>query len=107
MPAIDVCLREAVGELPRVVKAWPMNRGLVGVRLQNINAGRHECVAAASGAAVDRVEQLAFGAPAMPGEGDPIFTPAAGAYPGAACFGHERVEIGEGVFRGWLSSRIC
>ena len=26
------------------------------------------------------------------GEGNPIFTPADGAYPGGACFRHERVE---------------
>jgi len=79
MPAIDVCLREPVGDLPRVVKAWPMNRGLAGVRLQNIDGGRHQCVGPARGAAVEGVEQLALGAPALPGEGDPIFTPVAGA----------------------------
>jgi putative lipoprotein len=107
MPAIDACLREPVGDLPRVVRAWPMNRGLVGIRLQNIDGGRHQCVAAAGGSAVDGVEQLALDAPPMPGEGNPIFTPAAGAYPGAACFRHERVETGDGVFLGWLSVRLC
>jgi hypothetical protein len=44
---------------------------------------------------------------ALPGEGDPIFTPAEGAYPGGACFAHERVETGGGWFLGWLSARIC
>jgi hypothetical protein len=107
LPAIDACLREPVGHLPRVVSAWPTNRGLVGVRLQNIDAGRHQCLAAADGSAIDGVEQLAFDAPAMPGEGDPIFTPAEGAYPGGACFAHERVVTGGGWFLGWLSARIC
>jgi membrane-bound inhibitor of C-type lysozyme len=106
MPAIDVCLREPVGHLPRVIRAWPMSRGLVGVRLQNLDAGRHQCLAAADGSAIDGVEQLAFDAPALPGEGDPIFTPAEGAYPGGACFSHERVES-DGWFLGWLSARIC
>ena len=107
MPAIDACLGEPVGDLPRVVRAWPLSRGLVGVRLQNIAGGRHQCVAAADGSWVETVDLLALEARQMPGEGDPIFTPAAGAYPGAACFRHERVETGDGVFLGWLSVRIC
>ena len=107
MPAIAVCLREPFGDLPRVFKAWPMSRGLVGVRLQNINGGRHECIAAVRGGAVESLDLLALDAPAVPGEGNPIFTPATGAYPGAACFRHEGVATGEGVFLGWLSVRLC
>ena len=64
------------GHLPRVVSAWPTSRGLVGVRVQNLDGGRNQCLAAADGSAIDRVEQLAFDAAALPGEGDPIFTPA-------------------------------
>jgi membrane-bound inhibitor of C-type lysozyme len=30
MPAIGACLREPVGDLPRVIKAWPMSQGMVG-----------------------------------------------------------------------------
>jgi putative lipoprotein len=107
MPAIDACLRAPAGDLPRVVKAWPMSRGMVGVRLQNIDGGRHQCIAPADGSAVARVELLEAAAGRLPGEGNPIFTPAEGAYPGAACFGHERVEDGAGRFHGWLSARIC
>jgi hypothetical protein len=107
MPAIDACLREPVGDLPRVIAARPISGGSVGVRLQNINGGRHQCVAAPGGSVVDSVEQLALDAPRVPGEGNPIFTPAAGAYPVAACFRHERVETGDGIFLGWLSVRIC
>jgi membrane-bound inhibitor of C-type lysozyme len=107
MPAIDACLGEPVGDLPRVIKAWPMNRGMAGVRLQNIDAGRHECIAAADGSVVDRVKLLAFDAELAPGEGNPIFTPADGAYPGGACFSHERVETEIGRFLGWLSARAC
>jgi hypothetical protein len=107
MPAIDTCLREAVGDLPRVIKSWPMNHGMVGVRLQNIDGGRHQCIAVADGLAVDHVELLGADAERAPGEGNPIFTPAAGAYPGGACFRHERVEAADGRFLGWLSARIC
>jgi putative lipoprotein len=107
MPAINACLREPVGDLPRVVKAWPMSHGMVGVRLQNIDGGRHQCIAAADGAVVDQVELLAFDAAPAPGEGNPIFTPADGAYPGGACFHHERVETADGRFLGWLSARVC
>ena len=107
MPAINACLRAPVGDLPRVVKAWPMNRGMVGVRLQNIDGGRHECIAVVDGSAVDKVELLRAEAERAPGEGNPIFTPADGAYPGSACFSHERVASAVGSFLGWLSARIC
>jgi putative lipoprotein len=107
MPAIGACLREPVGDLPRVIKAWPMNHGMVGVRLQNIDGGRHQCIAAADGATVDQVELLEVEAERAPGEGDAIFTPADGAYPGGACFRHERVETADGRFLGWLSTRTC
>jgi putative lipoprotein len=107
MPAIRACLGQEVGHLPRVIKAWPMSNGMAGVRLQNLDAGRHQCIAAADGAAIDRVELLASEATALPGEGNPIFTPAGGAYPGGACFSHERVEVGAGRFLGWLSTRTC
>jgi hypothetical protein len=107
MPAIDTCLREPVGDLPRVVKAWPMNHRMVGVRLQNIDGGRHQCIAVADGSAVDQVGPLGADAERAPREGDPIFTPAAGAYPGGACFSHERVVAADGRFLGWLSARVC
>ena len=107
MPAIRTCLGKEVGHLPSVIKAWPMSRGTAGVRLQNLDGGRHQCIAAADGDPIDRVEPLAFDAPALPGESNPIFTPADGAYPGGTCFSHERVEVGAGRFLGWLSTRIC
>jgi putative lipoprotein len=107
MPAIHACLGQEVGDLPRVIKAWPMSKGMAGVRLQNLDGGRHQCIAAAGGAPIDGGEPLAFDAPALPGESNPIFTPADGAYPGGNCFSHERVEVGAGRFLGWLSTRIC
>ncbi len=107
MPSIDACLRAPVGDLPRVIKAWPMNRGMVGVHLQDIDGGRHQCLAVADGSAVQQVELLGADAERAPGEGDPIFTPDDGAYPGGACFRHERVETANGRFLGWLSTRTC
>jgi putative lipoprotein len=107
MPAIGTCLREPVGDLPRVIKAWPMNHGMVGVRLQNIDGGRHQCIAAADGSAVEQVDLLGAEAERTPGEGNPVFTPADGAYPGRACFSHERVETTDRRFLGWLSARTC
>lgn len=107
MPATNACLAAWVGDLPRVLKAWPMSQGMVGVRLQNIDGGRHQCIAAADGQTVHRVDQLGLEAPPVPGEGNPIFTPADGADPGAACFGHERVETAGGRFLGWRSARTC
>jgi putative lipoprotein len=106
MPAIDACLGEPVGDLPRVIGAWPMRRELVEVRLQNSNGGRHQCIGNPDGT-VRSVKLLALDVPALPAEGNPIFTPAVGAYPAAACFRHERVETRDGIFLGWLSVRIC
>jgi hypothetical protein len=107
MPAIKTCLREPMGELPRVIKAWPMNHGMVGVRLQNIDGGPHQCLAVADDSVVEQVDLLEAEAEPAPGEGNPIFTPADGSYPGGACFRHERVETADGRFLGWLSTRSC
>jgi putative lipoprotein len=107
MPAINTCLRAPVGDLPRVIRAWPMNHGMVGACLQNIDGGRHQCIAAADGSAIDRVELLGAEAERPPRAGNSIFTPADGAYPGGACFRHERVETKDGRFLGWLSVRTC
>jgi hypothetical protein len=107
MPPINTCLRAPVGDLPRVIRAWPMNHGMVGACLQNIDGGRHQCIAAADGSAIDRVELLGAEAERPPRAGNSIFTPADGAYPGGACFRHERVETKDGRFLGWLSVRTC
>jgi hypothetical protein len=107
LPAIKTCLREPVGGLPWVIKAWPMNHGMVGVRLQNNDGGRHQCLAVADGSVIEQVELLEAEAERAPGEGNPIFTPADGSYPGGACFRHERVETADGRFLGWLSTRNC
>ena len=80
---------------------------MVGVRLQNIDGGRHQYLAVADGSVIEQVELLGAEAARAPGEGNPIFTPADGAYPGGACFRHERVETTDGRFIGWLSMRAC
>lgn len=106
MPAIKACLRRDVGDLPSVLKAWPMSHGTVGVRTININGGRYDCLAPATGLGDIHTEQVEGPTNILPGERDVRFTPASGAYPDGKCFEHKRLEK-DGVFIGWLSRNSC
>ena len=101
MPAINLCLQETSGELPRVLVAWPMNHGYIGMRLVNQDGGRTECL---SDAVNVEQELLPFEAASLPGAGQPYYTPIWSASPFHPDFRHERVER-DGVLYGWLSYR--
>lgn len=100
LPAIAGCRKKAGEEALRVLKAWPMNRGLVGVRLQDATGARRDCVAEARG----RVKELATAEASedLPGEGSPVFYPAAGTPPILDHGRAERVLDAKGKLRGWL-----
>ncbi|OSQ37501.1 hypothetical protein TMES_14710 [Thalassospira mesophila] len=106
MPAIKACLQRPVGDLPSVLKAWPMNHGTVGVRTVNINGGRYDCLAPTTGLGDIHVEAVEGATNVLPGERDVMFTPASGAYPADACYQHKKLEK-DGVFIGWLSRNAC
>tara|TARA_R110001583_G_scaffold186667_1_gene347494 strand:+ start:32771 stop:34360 length:1590 start_codon:yes stop_codon:yes gene_type:complete len=106
MPAIKACLGRSVGDLPSVLKAWPMNHGTVGVRTININGGRYDCLAPSNGLGDIHVEAVEGPTNVLPGERDVLFTPASGAYPADDCYQHKRLEK-DGVFIGWLSRNAC
>ncbi|WP_114088305.1 YbaY family lipoprotein [Thalassospira profundimaris] len=106
MPAIKACLARPVGDLPSVLKAWPMNHGMVGVRTVNINGGRYDCLAPSTGLGDIHVEAVEGPTNVLPGERDVLFTPAAGAYPPDACYQHKKL-MKNGVFIGWLSRNAC
>lgn len=105
-PAITACLAENPGDLVSVLKAWPMNHGMVGVRTVNGNGGRYDCLVPADGLGTVHTELVETTTNILPGEDDVRFTPASGAYPGGKCFSHERLEQG-GTFVGWLSQKTC
>jgi uncharacterized membrane protein len=106
-PAIDACVQRTPGESPYVTKAWPMNRGLVGVRTRNAVAGWFDCVADYDGRGVERFEAVTADAGPAPGEGSVLYTPVAGRPPGGSCWRHERVQDTSGNPLGWLSTNDC
>ncbi|MET4735529.1 putative lipoprotein YbaY/membrane-bound inhibitor of C-type lysozyme [Thalassospira sp. MBR-102] len=106
MPAINSCLAVSSGDLTSVLKAWPLNHGMVGVRTINNNGGRYDCLAPADGLGEVHTELVEANTNRLPGEGTVRFTPASGAYPGGECFSHQRLEH-NGIFIGWLSRNNC
>ncbi len=106
LPIIRTCLRRTPGYAPFVLKAWPLNRGFVGVRTQNSEGNRFECVATANGAN-QMFRDLSPTAAPLPGEAAPAFTPAPQHPPTDACYWHERVLDEDGQPIGWLSNMRC
>lgn len=106
-PAIDACLAKTPGDSAYVTKAWPMDRGLVGVRTRNAVAGWFDCVAQYDGRTVDRFEAVTADAGPLPREGYVLFTPPAGTPPSGNCWQHERVVDAAGAALGWLSTNGC
>jgi uncharacterized membrane protein len=107
LPAIDACLARTPGSAPYVTKAWPMNRGLVGVRTRNATVGWFECIAQSDGRLVEQFGPVQSDAPPVPGEELVLYTPAAHAPPAGNCFTHERVMDTGGSQIGWLSTNEC
>ena len=106
MPAITACLAKNPGDLVSVLKAWPMDHGMVGVRTINGNGGRYDCLVTSDGMGTAHTEQVETTTNILPGEDIVRYTPANSAYPGGECFAHERLEQ-NGVFIGWLSEKTC
>ncbi|CAM3453491.1 YbaY family lipoprotein [Thalassospira profundimaris] len=106
MPAITACLAKNPGDLVSVLKAWPMDHGMVGVRTINGNGGRYDCLVTSDGMGTAHTEQVETTTNILPGEDVVRYTPANSAYPGGECFAHERLEQ-NGVFIGWLSEKTC
>ena len=107
LPAIQACIDKTPEPDPYATKAWPMNRGMVGVRTRNAQGGWYECVADANGKSIDRFIQLPPSAPPAPNEDRVMFSPPDHHPPGGNCFKHERVMDGMGDFMGWLSTNSC
>lgn len=100
LPAMEGCRKKADDQALRILKAWPMNRGLVGVRLQDETGARRDCVADSRG----RVKEIApvTATDDLPGEGSPVFYPAAGTPPILDHGRVERVLDGKERLSGWL-----
>jgi heat shock protein HslJ/uncharacterized membrane protein len=101
LPAMRACVVDAGIPAEAVTKAWPMNRGMVGVRLQRVGDGRYDCIAYQDGGAIDRLASVEL-ADRLPGEGAPIFYPARELAPIVTSGRLERVEDRQGAVQGWL-----
>jgi uncharacterized membrane protein len=106
LPVVRSCGRGGP-TVERVVKAWPMNHGLAGVRLVGRDGQAYDCVAELASGRVESITPVPAGATAMPGEGDPIFLPAREHPPLLECGRLERVLDPDGALQGWLHYGAC
>ena len=106
LPGIRACLAEGGRSVVGVTKAWPIGRSFAGVRLLEEGGGRLDCVAVASGARVLLTERVRE-ASKLPGERDPLFTPASRPVPQSPCLESATAVDGDGVSVGWLSYDTC
>jgi uncharacterized membrane protein len=104
-PGITRCLVDGGPAWREITTAWPMNRGLMGVRGRAADGGLHQCIVEMGGGRIDRVERLAEPADTLPGEGRPVFLPAREQPPMVLSGRLERVIDARGVLQGWLHYR--
>lgn len=102
LPAMRSCLQQPAVPVERILKAWPMNHGMVGVRLRSPGGHRFDCLVAQDGSAVLRLTGLMPEDVAVPGEGNPAFLPMQDNPPPMRVGGLERVVDAAGVVQGWL-----
>jgi uncharacterized membrane protein len=107
LPAIESCLAATAGPVA-VTKAWPMNHGLVGVRLRDREGRRFDCLAPHQGGEPVAFDLVSEPGDRLPGEFHPLFTPAPGAPPTGECYQNEHVPDPAGSEPlGWLSYDAC
>jgi uncharacterized membrane protein len=107
LPAVQACLAQTPGQSPYVTKAWPMNKGMVGVRTRGGDGSWFDCIAQSDGKGVERMETLTRGDLPLPGENAVLFTPVGGAPRQGNCWQQERVLDPGGNLLGYLSSNVC
>lgn len=103
LPAVRKCIIDSGLAVHSVAKAWPMNRGMVGVRLIDLQGKRSDCVADSRGKSIASVRKATA---QLPSEGNPLFLPAREQPPSVQCGRLERVEVA-GVLHGWLNYDPC
>jgi len=105
--AMEACLERTPGEGAYVTKAWPMNRGLVGVRTRNTSVGWFECVAQQDGRAIERFDPVDGKAERVPDEERLLFVPPSVARHEGNCFRHVRLLDEADRPLGWLTTNTC
>jgi uncharacterized membrane protein len=104
-PAIDVCLADAPGNAPMVVKAWPISRGRTGVRLADDSGRRFDCIVINGPNTVERIDAVAADAAAQAGKPALVFLPSSGPPPRVACGRLSRVVDYREATAGYLHDR--
>lgn len=105
--AVQACLDRTPGEGAYVTKAWPMNRGMVGVRTRNASVGWFECVAQQDGRAIDRFAPVNATAERVVDEERVLYVPADEVRQEGNCFRHEQLLDDAGRPLGWLTANAC
>ena len=107
LPAVRACIEKTPGQAAYVTKAWPMSRGMVGVRTRNAAAGWFDCTAQYDGSGIERFEAVTSDAEPVVGEGRVLFTPLPDTPLSGRCWQQEKVVDSAGRQIGWLSTNGC
>lgn len=91
---IQRCIGDMTEPVAAVTKAWPMNRGLIGVRLQDADGDRTDCIVEQTGDRIEQLEAVSAG-DELPGENSPALLPAGEMPPRVTCGRLEKVVAGE------------
>jgi hypothetical protein len=105
--AIDACLERTPGENAYVTKAWPMNRGMVGVRTRNASVGWFECTVQQDGRTIEQFVPVDNKSARIADEEKLLFVPASVARHEGNCFRHEQVLDEADRPLGWLTTNTC
>lgn len=103
MPAIKECADNPSRPAANVLKAWPMENDLVGVRMTDTTGRRVDCIAEKDGGRIDSEAEVVAG-DVLPSEGRPIFYPVSQGQP--LCVGLSTVTV-NGIEEGWLRDISC
>jgi len=99
--AVGRCVQDAGVVTVAVTTAWPMNKGLAGVRLRDPGEARFDCIVDLGTGKIDNVTAVAAD-DQMPGEGQPLWLPAGNGPPILGCGRVERVMLGGDAVIGYL-----
>jgi uncharacterized membrane protein len=103
LPGIRRCVARLGEAADRVVKAWPMNHGMMLARIAAPGGMRQDCVVEIGGKRrIDRIDPVTAQTPPLPDEGKPVFLPFRDPAPLVTSGRLERVLDAQRRLRGWL-----
>ncbi|MCB1970848.1 MAG: SH3 domain-containing protein [Geminicoccaceae bacterium] len=105
----EFCARTGSSQPARVLKAYPMARGLVNVLVQDATARDWDCIVRDTGGTPLRYDPLSATGLLRPNRTDPIYVPAASGPPeDNPCYEIELFEApGTGKLAGWILHPRC